>query len=137
MFFRIPDRELLEIKKSIADIHDLLRETREQYISEIGLFRASHEMSVENQRNLQALKEDVTDLRSTVKECNNYIKEQESIKKNRHDILRQNLYALFFKGIVSISVILSGLTALGMMHRLSEYIGQQQQQIKLLDDKIK
>lgn len=137
MFFRIPDRELLEIKKSIADIHDLLRETREQYISEIGSIRASQEMSVENQRNLQLLKEDVNNLRNTVKECSNYIKEQEAIKKNREDILRQNFYSLLFKVILSISVFLSGLAVTGMLYRLNQYIHQQQQQIKALDSKVK
>ena len=136
MFFRIPDRELHDIKKSISDIHDLLRETREQYISEIGAIRASQEISAENQRNIQLLKEDVSSLRNTVRDNTNWIKEQNAIKKNRDEILRQNFYSLLFKIILSLSVLLSGFAIAGMLYRLNQYIMEQQEQIEVLKDKV-
>jgi hypothetical protein len=122
MFFKIPDNELLEIKKSIADIHNLLRETREQYISEIGAIRASQEMSNENRRDIQLIKEDVNGLRATLKENSNWIKEQNAIRQNRDEILRQNFYSLLSKLILAIVIAVSGLATLGMLYRIEQYM---------------
>lgn len=124
MFF---DRELLEIKKAIADIHDLLRETREQYISEMGAIRANQEVSVENQRNIKNIEEDVNSLRITVRDNTNWIREQQTIQKNRDEILRQNYYSLIFKLIITVSVLFSSFAVAGMLYRLNQFITQQNQ----------
>lgn len=124
MFF---DRELLEIKKAIADIHDLLRETREQYISEMGAIRANQEVSTENQRNIKNIEEDVNSLRITVRDNTNWIREQQTIQKNRDEILRQNYYSLIFKLIITVSVLFSSFAVAGMLYRLNQFITQQNQ----------
>lgn len=124
MFF---DRELLEIKKAIADIHDLLRETREQYISEMGAIRANQEVSVENQRNIKNIEEDVNSIRITVRDNTNWIREQQTIQKNRDEILRQNYYSLIFKLIITVSVLFSSFAVAGMLYRLNQFITQQNQ----------
>lgn len=131
MFIRISDSELKEIRTSISDIHTLLRETREQYMTEMGAIRANQDICMDNQRHLEQMKNDFGELRNTVRDNANWIKEQEAIKKNRDDILRQNYYATAFKlGTATIFFILS-LATLGLLFRLNGYIGQQLKQEKI------
>ena len=93
----------------------------------MGAIRANQEVSAENQRNINQIQKYVNDLRTTVRDNSNWIKEKDAIQRNRDEILRQNYYSLIFKSIITVSVLFSSFAVAGMLYRLNQFITQQNQ----------